>query len=80
MVEKPNYVALFVEIASTTDATLRAELIASAYTFVSPLTEDEKTLFDYCISGYIEKNPGIVGNAYSSYVGVYINDNGEVTG
>jgi hypothetical protein len=49
------------------------------YTFVRELLPEEYEAFNYLNSGYIVNNPGIQGNTYKSYVGVYINDNGERT-
>ena len=54
-----------------------AELDASGYTFTSAPTKAETERFEYVEFDYIEKNPGIVGNAYKSYIGVYFSDTGE---
>jgi hypothetical protein len=79
-IDRPDYVALFEQIAATADPVERENLLVQVYTFISPLEDFEKTLFDYMISGYVEKNPGMVGNTFSSYVGVYVNQEGEFTG
>ena len=54
-----------------------AELDASGYTFTTVPTKAETERFEYVAFDYIEKNPGIVGNAYKSYIGVYFSDTGE---
>jgi len=54
-----------------------AELDASGYTFTTVPTKTETERFEYVSFDYIEKNPGIVGNAYKSYIGVYFSDTGE---
>jgi hypothetical protein len=54
-----------------------AELDASGYTFTTVPTKTETERFEYVAFDYIEKNPGIVGNAYKSYIGVYFSDTGE---
>jgi len=54
-----------------------AELDDSGYTFTTVPTKTETERFEYVAFDYIEKNPGIVGNAYKSYIGVYFSDTGE---
>jgi hypothetical protein len=76
----PDYATLLAQIAAEDDPVLKQQLIDQAYIFEEILTEEEISLFDYIVSGYIENNPGTVGNSFSSYVGVYYNDNGEDTG
>jgi hypothetical protein len=44
------------------------------------LTEEQKSVFNYVIDGYIEDNPGIHGNMYASYIGIYISPTGEYSG
>jgi hypothetical protein len=56
-----------------------AELDASGLTFTSQPTKEETERFEYVSFDYIEKNPGIVGNAFKSYIGIYYNDNGDNT-
>lgn len=80
MTTNPNYAVLLQQIAQETDPIIRQQLIDQCYVFNVPLTEAEKDLFNYCSSGYIDKNPGIVGNSFASYVGVYVSDQGEFTG
>lgn len=77
---KPNYALLLQQIAQETDPVIKQQLINQCYQFTEPLTDDEIALFDYCLPGYIENNPGIAGNAFSSYIGVYINQEGEYSG
>jgi len=54
-------------------------LKSEVYQFIQDLTDEERDAFNYLNSGYIANNPGIQGNSYKSYVGVYIDDNGERT-
>ena len=56
-----------------------AELDASGLTFTSQPTKTETERFEYVAFDYIEKNPGIVGNSFQSYIGIYYNDNGDNT-
>ncbi len=76
---KPDYASLLAQIAATSNTVLKAELIAQCYVFTEELTEAEIELFNYTNSGYIEYNPGIKDNAYSSYVGTYYDQDGEPT-
>jgi hypothetical protein len=80
MASNPDYETLLAAAAAETNPILKQQLLDQAYQFNEILTEDEISLFDYLVSGYVEKNPGIVGNAFASYVGVYYNDEGEDTG
>jgi hypothetical protein len=54
-----------------------AELDSSGFTFTTQPTKDETERFEYVAFDYLEKNPGIVGNAYKSFIGVYFSDTGE---
>lgn len=54
-----------------------AVLDSSGYSFTTVPTKTETERFEYVAFDYIEKNPGIVGNAYKSYIGVYFSDTGE---
>ena len=76
----PNYASLLAQIAAETDANAKQALIAQCYIFNEPLTDAEKELFNYTTSDYIENNPGIAGNSFASYVGIYISDTGELSG
>jgi hypothetical protein len=80
MTTNPNYALLLQQIAQETDPVIKQQLIDQCYVFNEPLTSEEAALFDYCEPGYIDKNPGIVGNSFASYVGVYINQQGEYSG
>ena len=51
-----------------------AELDASGLTFTSQPTKAETERFEYVAFDYIDKNPGIVGNSFQSYIGIYYND------
>lgn len=53
-----------------------AELDASGYTFTTIPTKEETERFEYVAFDYIADNPGVYGNMYSSYVGVYYNESG----
>lgn len=54
-----------------------AELDASGYTFTSVPTKAETERFEYVAFEYIADNPGLRGNKYDSYIGVYFSDTGE---
>ena len=56
-----------------------AELDSSGFTFLTQPTKEDTELFEYVAFDYIEKNPGIVGNSFQSYIGSYYNDNGDNT-
>lgn len=77
--ENPDYVSIFDELEVTSDLVRRQELIESAYKFNQPLEDFEKELFSYVLDGYIDNNPGVQGNSFSSYVGVYFSNTGETT-
>jgi hypothetical protein len=77
---KPDYKTLLAQIAQETDPVRKQELIDECYVFTEELTDEEKELFGYMNDDYVEKNPGIAGNMFSSYVGIYINQEGERTG
>ena len=76
----PNYASLLAQIATETNPTAKQALIDQCYIFTEPLTDSEKELFNYMNSGYIENNPGIVGNSFASYVGIYFSDTVELSG
>jgi len=65
----PDIAGLLQQAAAEPDPVIKAQLTARAYTVTSPLTEEEKSLFGYLQKGYIENNPGLVGNRQTSYVG-----------
>jgi hypothetical protein len=50
------------------------------FTFDSPPTDDEVEVFEYFVRDYVEKTPGYAGQSYVSYVGVYFNANGTLSG
>ena len=77
--QNPNYKKGLELIAKQTYPNTISALTSEIYTFVQ-VDEDAVGVFDYFESGYVEANPGIKGNSYKSYVGVYINDDGENTG
>jgi len=76
----PDYATLLAQIAAEDDPVLKQALIDQAYVFNQTPTDEEIQLFAYIQDDYIENNPGIVGNSFSSYVGVYYNNEGEDTG
>lgn len=76
----PDYATLLQQIAAESNTTIRDNLIEQAYVFEEELTNEEIELFNYIESDYIESNPGIKGNIYASYVGVYFSSTGESTG
>lgn len=76
----PDYATLLAQIAATSDPIRKAALIAECYVFNETPTAEEITLFEYVAEGYIEDNPGDIDDVYSSYVGVYINQDEEYTG
>ena len=65
----PDIAGLLQQAAAETDPVLKAQLTARAYAVTAPLTDEEKSLFSYMQDGYIENNPGLVGNRQTSYVG-----------
>jgi len=91
---KPDYADLFQQIAETTDPVERAALVELAYDFEPPyplpedetiedylLTEDEIELFGYVLNDYIENDPGYNENdEFISYIGIYFDDDGNITG
>jgi hypothetical protein len=56
-----------------------AQLDSSGYTFTSQPTKKETERFEYAAFGYFDQNPGIVGNTYKSYIGIYYDDAGDKT-
>jgi hypothetical protein len=76
----PDYETLLQAAAAETDPVLKQQLLDQAFVFNEILTPEDIQLFSYVQDGYIDNNPGIVGNSFSSYVGIYINNEGEDTG
>jgi len=66
----PDIAGLLQQAAEETDPVRKAQLTAQAYAVTAPLTEEEKSLYSYLQQGYIENNPGLVGNRQTSYVGI----------
>ena len=56
-----------------------AQLDPSGLTFTSQPTKAETERFEYVAFDYVAKNPGIVGNSFKSYIGIYYNDLGDKT-
>ena len=75
----PDYIAIAELLKTETDATVRQTLLDQLFVFNEELTEAEKNLFNYIEDTYIENNPGDVNSVFSSYVGVYFNDEGQST-
>lgn len=67
-------------LAGETDNLVIEALSSEIYQFLVTLTQEERDVFNYITDGYIANNPGIVGNSFASYVGIYINQEGENTG
>ena len=78
---KPDYAALFAQIAIETDPVVKEQLRLQAYNFSPPvplpegetvedylLTPHEQELFAYTYDGYIENNPGYFEGNYSTSV------------
>lgn len=78
---KPDYAALFAQIAIETDPVIKEQLRLQAYNFSPPvplpegetvedylLTPHEQELFAYTYDGYIENNPGYLEGNYSTSV------------
>jgi hypothetical protein len=78
-VGNPDYETLLTLRARETDSIVKTALEAQTYLFVQLLSDNEKTVFDYVKSGYIENNPGYSANTYVSYVGKYYGPNGDIT-
>ena len=58
---------------------LMAKLDTSGFTFTSPPTKAETEQFEYVAFDYFDNNPGISGNEYVSFIGIYFNDLGQKT-
>lgn len=76
---KPDYASLLELIGKETDIDVENALIAQTFIFVEVLTNEEISLFDYSIYGYIENNPGYDNGVYKAYVGMYYSPFGEIT-
>jgi hypothetical protein len=76
---KPNYALLLSQIAQETNPVVKQQLIEQCYVFTEELTEEEIELFAYVQDGYIENNPGLVGNNLKSYVGIYYDEDNSKT-
>ena len=75
----PNYEKGLQLIAKQTSAIVKQSLTSEIYTFVVVGNSADYDPFNYVLDGYIAGNPGMVGNSYKSYVGVYYNEYGENT-
>jgi hypothetical protein len=76
----PLYSEGLTTIKQEEDAEVKALLLTEIYQFLFDLTPEERAVFGYFDPGYVENDPGIVGNAFASYVGVYISQEGEYSG
>lgn len=74
LMANPDYATLLAQIASESDATAKAALIAQCYVFLEPLTETEEQLFDYLAKGYYEDTAGTT----TSYIGTYYAEDGTL--
>jgi len=55
--------------------------MSDPFTFDHVPTKEETEKFEYVAFDYIEINPGVAANSsYVSYVGVYFNEDGEMSG
>ena len=50
------------------------------FTFDHPPTKAETEKFEYAAFDYFDNNPGYINSVYVSYVGVYFNANGTLSG
>lgn len=57
-----------------------ANPVNSGYTFDAPPTAAEIEKFEYFSYDYVEKNPGYDDLTYKSFVGIYYNANGVLSG
>jgi hypothetical protein len=76
----PLYGEGLTTIRQEEDPEVKAALLAEIYQFLVEVTPEEIAPFGYMEPDYVENDPGIVGNAFASYVGVYINQEGEYSG
>jgi len=53
-----------------------AQLDETGFTFNGLPTKQQTARFEYVVFDYVKNNPGIKGNAYSSYVGKHYDDDG----
>lgn len=74
--QNPNYEKGLSVIAKQTNEITRQTLIDEIYTFAKVGEVDDYEPFEYVGYGYIDKNPGIVGNMFTSYVGIYYDTDG----
>lgn len=56
-----------------------AQLSSDGFTFLGLPTKQQTARFEYVVFDYVENNPGIVGNTYSSYVGKHYDDDGTTS-
>lgn len=57
-----------------------ANTVGIGYTFDAPPTTAEVERFEYAEYDYFADTPGYIENKYVSYVGVYFNANGTMSG
>lgn len=79
LVGNPAYEDLLALVPLEANTAIQTLLTDHIYTFSTTPGQGEIDLFGYVNPGYILNNPGIQGNQYSSYVGVYFSDEGEQT-
>lgn len=75
----PNYLDLYVQITNETDPVVKQQLIDQLYEFENFLSAEEAGIFAYVLPDYIADNPGYPNGIYSSYVGIYYSDDGEIS-
>lgn len=78
---KPDYANLLELYQTETDEEVKEALQEQAYKFTAPLTEEEKSLFNYIPEDYIEDNPGYNEDGeFVSYIGSFPDpETGEYT-
>lgn len=76
----PLYEEGLFTIASEEDSDVRELLTDEIYQFLINLSVEERDVFGYVKSGYIEDDPGVIDGIFSSYIGVYIDQEGEYSG
>ena len=57
-----------------------AELDSSGFTFTSQPTKKETERFEYVSFDYLTDNPGYISQTFKSYIGTYIDENGNKSG
>lgn len=81
MTTNPDYATLLPLYAAETNPVLKQILKEQIEEVNEPLSNTEIILFEYVEPGYIEGNPKYDANGvFTSYVGVYIDQEGNYSG